>query len=289
MRYEGNVFRPPSEAYSLIIQVTIGCAHNKCTFCGMYKNERFRVRELSDIVQDLAMARAHLGKVRRIFLADGDALCLSFAKLEAILTEIQRIFPECERVGIYATPKDILRKSPEELRELNKLGLGILYVGLETGSDEILQEIKKGVTAEEVIAAGRKASESGLLVSVTVISGLGGRAKWQEHAIKTGQVLSEMDPHYVGLLTLMLVDGTEMKRKVDEGEMVLLTPEEIMQETRLMLENMNVTNCIFRSNHASNYVTLKGTLPQDKSRLIGTIDSILKGGYQFKPEIFRGL
>ncbi|NLL19168.1 MAG: radical SAM protein [Clostridia bacterium] len=289
MRYEGNVFRPPSEAYSLIIQATIGCAHNKCTFCSMYKTEKFRVRELSEIVEDLTMARAHYGKIKRIFLADGDALCLSFDKLENILTEIQRIFPECERVGIYATPKDILRKSTEELRELKALGLGILYMGLETGSDEILQEINKGITAEEAIIAGRKGAESGLQVSVTVISGLGGRAKWQEHAIKTGQVLSEMDPHYIGLLTLMLVDGTEMKRKVDQGEMELLTPEEIMRETKLMLENTNVTNCLFRSNHASNYVTLKGTLPQDKEHLIKGIDSILQGGYHYRPEIFRGL
>lgn len=289
MRYEGNVFRPPSEAYSLIIQVTIGCAHNKCTFCGMYKDEKFKVRELTEIVEDLTMARVHYRHVNRIFLADGDALCLSFDKLKAILTEIRRIFPECERVGIYATPGDILRKSREELQELKKLGLGILYVGLESGSEEILRDINKGTTAQDAVAACRKGAESGLKISVTVISGLGGRAKWEEHAIETGRVLSAMDPHYVGLLTLMLVEGTEMKMKVDQGEIELLTPEEVMKETRLMLEHTNVTNCIFRSNHASNYATLKGTLPQDKDRLVREIDCILAGGYHFKPEIFRGL
>lgn len=289
MRYEGNVFRPPSEAYSLIVQVTIGCAHNKCTFCGMYKNEKFRVRDLAEVVEDLKLARAYYNKVERIFLADGDALCLSFDRLRNILTEIKAIFPECERVGIYATPKDIMRKTMEDLRELKNLGLGILYMGLESGSDEILTAVKKGVTAQEAIEAGRKAVESGLKLSVTVISGLGGRAKWREHAIRTGQVLSAMDPHYIGLLTLMLVDGTEMKRQVDQGEVELLAPEEVMRETRLMLENTNVTNCIFRSNHASNYVSLRGTLPQDKESLIRGIDRILAGGCHFKQEIFRAL
>lgn len=290
MRYEGAVFRPPSEAYSLIIQATIGCAHNRCTFCAMYKDERFRIRELGEIIQDLKMARASYKRVDRIFLADGDALSIPFPKLVEILVKIKEIFPECERVGIYATPKDILRKSLEELRELNKLGLGILYMGLETGSDEILKEINKGVTVQQAIDAGQKAVASGIELSITVISGLGGRKNWQEHAIKTGEVLSAINPHYVGLLTLMLVEGTEMKRQVDQGEMELLTPEEVMLETKLMLENMEVTNCIFRSNHASNYVSLRGTLPQDKNNLIHTIKRILiDGGFNYKKEKYRGL
>lgn len=290
MRYEGAVFRPPSEAYSLIIQATIGCAHNKCTFCAMYKNERFRIRELAEIVKDLKIARASYKRVDRVFLADGDALSIPFPKLAEILIKIKEIFPECERVGIYAAPKDVLRKSSEELQELKKLGLGILYMGLETGSDMILEEIKKGVSAQEMIEAGQKAVASGIQLSITVISGLGGRKNLQEHAIKTGQVLSAIDPHYVGLLTLMLVEGTEMKRQVDQGEMELLIPKEIMLETKLMLENMHVSNCVFRSNHASNYVSLRGTLPQDKDRLIEGIESILAdGGFSYKKEIFRGL
>lgn len=289
MRYEGAVFRPPSEAYSLIIQATVGCAHNKCTFCGMYKNEKFRIRELDEIVEDLMLARQYYKKAERIFLADGDALCIPFAKLKDILINIKRIFPECQRVGIYAAPKDILRKSMEELIELRDLGLGIIYMGLETGSDEILAAINKGITSEEAILAGRKVMDSGIKLSITVISGLGGRAKWEEHAIKTGEVLSAIDPDYVGLLTLMLVDGTEMKRQVDTGEMEILTPEEVMRETKLMLEHTNVSNCIFRSNHASNYVSLRGTLPQDKMALINGIDRVLAGGYHYKPEFMRGL
>ncbi|HHW06740.1 MAG TPA: radical SAM protein [Clostridia bacterium] len=289
MRYEGNVFRPPSEAYSLIIQATIGCAHNRCTFCGMYKNERFRIKALADIVEDMELARRYYPRVERVFLADGDALCIPFVRLKEILLHIKEIFPECERVGIYASPKDILRKSLEELTELRDLGLGIIYMGLESGSDDILAAVHKGNTAEEAIRAGKKVVESGIKLSVTVISGLGGRAKWEEHAVKTGEVLSAMDPHYVGLLTLMLVEGTEMKRQVDAGEMELLSPEEIMRETRLMLEHTDVTGCIFRSNHASNYVTLKGTLPQDKAALIRAIDRVLAGGYHYKPEFLRGL
>lgn len=289
MRYEGAVFRPPSEAYSLIIQATIGCAHNKCTFCGMYKNEKFRIRELDEVVEDLEMASRHYQRVDRIFLADGDALCIPFAKLKEILINIRQIFPECQRVGIYAAPKDILRKSMEELIELRDLGLGIIYMGLETGSDEILAAVNKGITSEEAILAGRKVMDSGIKLSITVISGLGGRAKWEEHAVKTGEVLSAIDPDYVGLLTLMLVDGTEMKRQVDAGEIEILSPEEVMRETKLMLEHTNVTNCIFRSNHASNYVSLRGTLPRDKMALIRGIEQILAGGYHYKAEFLRGL
>lgn len=289
MRYEGAVFRPPSEAYSLIIQATIGCAHNRCTFCGMYKNEKFRVRKLDEIVEDLHLARRYYPRVERVFLADGDALCLPFSQLKDILLHIRQIFPECERVGIYASPKDILRKSQEELAALRDLGLGIIYVGLESGSDEILAAVKQGNTAEEAVAAGRRVVESGIKLSVTVISGLGGRAKWEEHAVKTGQVLSAMDPHYLGLLTLMVVEGTEMYRQVQAEEMELLSPEEVMRETRLMLEHTEVTNCVFRSNHASNYVSLRGTLPQDKEALIRAIDRVLAGGYHYKPEFLRGL
>ncbi len=290
MKYEGAVFRPPSEAYSLIIQVTIGCAHNRCSFCAMYKNERFRIRQLGEIIEDLKIARATYQRVERIFLADGDALSIPYVKLAEILVKVKEIFPECQRVGIYATPKDILRKSPEELQELRKLGLGILYMGLESGSEQILKEIKKGATAQEMVEAGQKAVASGIQLSITVISGLGGKKNWREHAIKTGEVLSAIDPHYVGLLTLMLVEGTEMKKQVDQGQMELLSPTEVMLETKLMLEHLNVSNCVFRSNHASNYVSLRGTLPQDQDSLIRGIDSILADGdFSYRHELLRGL
>ncbi|KAJ49792.1 radical SAM superfamily enzyme YgiQ (UPF0313 family) [Clostridium tetanomorphum] len=289
MRYEGIVYRPPSEAYSFIIQVTIGCAHNKCSFCAMYKDKKFRIRKLEEIYEDLQKGRKYYNKVKRIFLADGDALCIPIEDLEKILRKIKELFPECERVGIYATPKDILRKSLENLKELKNLGIGIIYMGLESGSDEILKSIDKGVTQEQMIDAGKKVKESGIPLSLTVISGLGGRKKWREHAEETGKVITKINPDYVGLLTLMLESGTKMRDKVATGEFQLLTPEEIMLETKILLENIEVTNCVFRSNHASNYVSLKGTLPFDKENLIEKVKHILEDGYNYKSEIFRGL
>ena len=289
MYYEGAVYRPPSEAYSLIVQATIGCAHNRCTFCYMYKGEKFRVRELKEVINDLKQARTQYPRVRRIFIADGDALSIPYSQLEKILITIKEIYPECERVGIYACPRDLLEKTLEELKGLKELGLGIIYMGLESGSDEVLQAVHKGVTAQEAIEAGQKAVTSGIQLSLTVISGLGGRANWQTHAIETGKVLSRINPRYVGLLTLMLQEGTTLKRQIDQGKFQLLSPEEIMKETRLMLEHTAVTACIFRSNHASNYVSLRGTLPQDKKNLLEKIDGILNHGFNYKHEYFRGL
>ncbi|EJP6471940.1 MULTISPECIES: radical SAM protein [unclassified Clostridium] len=287
MRYEGNIYRPPSEANSLILQVTIGCSHNKCSFCSMYKNEKFRVRDLKEIFEDLEESKLYYRRINRIFLADGDALCLKTETLKKILLKIKEIHPQCERVGIYATAKDLLRKSVEELKELKELGLGIVYMGLESGSPEILEDINKGVKVEEYIEASKKAKASGIKSSITIISGLGGKEKWQQHAIETGKSLSLIDPDYVGLLTLLLDEGTEMTEQVKRGEITLLKPEEVMKETKLMLENMNVTNCIFRSNHASNYVALSGTLPRDKENLINIIDNILNGDFYYKEDIYR--
>lgn len=289
MRYEGIVYRPPSEAYSFIVQVTVGCAHNKCSFCSMYKNKKFRIRSLEEIFADLEEGKTYYSKVDKIFLADGDALCLPTEHLKKILLKIKELFPLCNRVGVYATPKDILRKSLEDLKELKKLGLGIIYMGLESGSEEVLRDINKGVTQEEMIQAGKKVKESGIPLSLTVISGIGGREQLEKNGIETGKVISQINPDFLGLLTLMLETGTEITDKIDSGEFSLLTPQEIMLETKILLQNTDVTNCVFRSNHASNYVSLKGTLPFDKERLINTIDQILNEGYSYKSEIFRGL
>ncbi|PRR80138.1 coproporphyrinogen III oxidase [Clostridium liquoris] len=289
MEYEGIVYRPPSEAYSLIIQVTIGCAHNKCSFCSMYKNKKFRIRSLKEIFHDLEEGKNYYRRIDKIFLADGDALCLPTDHLKSILIKIKELFPQCNRVGIYATPKDILRKSLEDLQELRELGLGIIYMGLESGSEEILKDINKGVTQKEMIEAGKKVKKSGIPLSLTVISGIGGKDKLYNHGVETGKVISEINPDFIGLLTLMLEPGTEITDKVASGEFNLLTPEEVMLETKVLLQNTEVTNCIFRSNHASNYVSLKGTLPFDKDKLIHTIDEILKEGYNYKSELYRGL
>ncbi|WP_315116316.1 radical SAM protein [uncultured Clostridium sp.] len=287
MRYEGVVYRPPSEANSLIVQITIGCAHNKCIFCGMYKNKKFRVRKTEEILEDLIQVRNYYDRVERIFLADGDALCLKTEDLKHILYKIREIFPECNRIGIYATPKDVLNKSLEELSELRDLGLGIIYMGLESGSEKILKEINKGVTKEEMITAGKKIKESKIPLSLTLISGLGGRENWENHAVESADVISIINPDYLGLLTLMVEDGTELYDKISKGEFSLLNPEEVMMETKTMLQNIYVTNCIFRSNHASNYVALKGTLPQEKDLLLDKIHKILTTEYNYKNENFR--
>ena len=289
MMYEGIVYRPPSEANSLIVQVTIGCSHNGCSFCGMYKEKKFRIRDLKDIMEDLEQAKLDYGVVKRVFLADGDALVLETSKLKLILLKIKELFPLCERVGIYATPNDILIKSLEELRELKDLGLGIMYLGVESGSNEILKSINKGVTAQMMTMAGCKVKESGIKLSTTLISGIGGREKISENAIESAKLISAINPDYVGFLTLMLEPGTPIYHDIQNGIFHVLTPEEIMRELREFLQNVEVTNCIFRSNHASNYMALSGTLPGDKNQLIDDINLALRGKYNYRQEEYRRL
>ncbi|MCB2311735.1 radical SAM protein [Clostridium tagluense] len=289
MRYEGVVYRPPSEAHSLIVQVTIGCSHNGCSFCGMYKEKKFRIRDLKEIIEDLEQAKLNYGLIKKIFLGDGDALVLETNKLKSILSKIRELFPECERVGIYGTSNDILSKSLDELRELKEFGLGIVYLGVESGSNEILKSINKGVTAGEMIMAGRKVKESGIKLSATLISGIGGRAKIREHAIESAKLISAINPDYLGLLTLMLESGTPIYEDAQKGVFHILTPEEIMYETREFLQNVEVDGCVFRSNHASNYMALSGILPGDKNQLLQDIDLALKGEYRYKQEEHRRL
>lgn len=276
MRYEGALYRPPSEAYSLIVQATIGCSHNKCTFCSMYKDKKFRIRDTEEIMEDLILGRKYYENVRRVFLADGDALVIKTEELIKILQGIEVLFPECERVGIYGSPKSILNKSQEELLELKALGLGIVYLGVESGSDKILKDIKKGVDSAEMIEAGRKIVDAGIKLSVTLISGIGGKAFSTLHALESAKVLNEMKPHYIGLLTLLLEQGTKLYEDVKVGKFQLLSPKEVLEETRILVENLQVGNCIFRSNHASNYVALRGTLMEDKKLILKQIEEGLK-------------
>ncbi|WP_026894005.1 radical SAM protein [Clostridiisalibacter paucivorans] len=289
MRYQGAVYRPPSEAYSLIIQVTLGCSHNKCTFCKMFKDKKFKIRKYEDIIEDLISARKYYKRVDRIFLADGDALILKTEDLEKILLKIKELFPECRRVGIYGTPGDIMRKSIDELKRLKELGLKILYLGVESGSDNILKKINKGATSDEMILAGKKVMESGIKLSITIISGLGGISMWEEHAKETGRVISAINPDYLGLLTLLVEPNTELYDEVQRGQFKLLSPKEIVAETKLLLEHLNVSNCIFRSNHASNYIPLAGTLPQDKENLISLLNEALNSEFDYRDEHFRRL
>ncbi len=290
MRYEGTVYRPPSEAGSLIIQLTIGCARNTCTFCNMYKDKKFRIRPLEEVVEDLMMARKYYSriKVRRIFLADGDALIVKTKDLLYIIDKCKEIFPEVERISVYGAPKDILGKTPEELRELKEAGLDMVYMGLESGSDEVLTAVKKGATADEMIEAGKKVREAGMILSMTVISGLGGKALWREHALGSARVISAIKPEYVGFLTLMVEPGTEMYDQLNRGEIDLLNPQEVLDETELFIREVDAEGTMFRSNHASNYIALGGTLNREKDQILAQIETSRKRS-KFRPDVFRGI
>ncbi|NLD10978.1 B12-binding domain-containing radical SAM protein [Aminicella lysinilytica] len=290
MRYEGDIYRPPSEAYSLLLQVTIGCSHNKCTFCSMFKDKRFRVRNVSEVIEDLEDARRSYSRVERIFLCDGDALCLANSKLAVILDKIRELFPECLRVNVYGNAKDVLHKTPEELKELHEKGVQMIYLGAESGDPKVLEAIHKGVDPEELIEAVQKVEASGIQTSVTFISGLAGKAGWRDHAIESGKMISRMNASYVALLTLMLDPRAPIYDQIQKGQLELLSPEEVIAETYLLLENANPSKtCVFRSNHASNYLSLKGNLPEDKEVMLAKLKRAMEDSGMLKDERFRML
>jgi len=284
------VFRPPSEADSLIIQATLGCSHNKCAFCGSFLTKRFRVRSMKEIRADLRDARS-MGPVQRIFLADGDALCIPQKRLVEILEAINHELPYVERVGIYANARDVLRKSVEELRVLRNLKLGIIYLGLETGDRELLQRIRKGASYEQMVQAARRVKDSGILLSVTVLLGIGGTELSTRHARETARILTEMDPDYVGALSVILVPGTPLHQEFEQGRFAIPDPFGLIEELRIMIEESSFTNCVFRSNHASNYLPVKATLPRDKASILRAIDGVLhaKDSRMLRPEFLRAL
>ncbi len=287
--YDYPLYRPPSEAYSLIIQATLGCSQNKCTFCSMYKSKKFTIKPLEQIKKEIDFFRIYVKKAERIFLADGDALIMPMKTLKEIFIYINEKFPEAERISLYGSPKSILLKTPEELLELKNLGLGLIYLGVESGSDKILSSVKKGVSREEIIAAGKKVKKVGIPLSVTAIAGLGGKENSIEHAVETASLISEINPDYFSVLTLMLEEGTELLEEYKKGNFIPLSSSEILEETTLMIKNINVKEkCIFRSNHASNYVSLKGTLPYEKENILKTIDSALENN-EIKSEFLRRL
>lgn len=288
VRYKGKVYRPPSEAYSLIIQVTYGCSHNRCAFCDMYDDKHFAMRPMEEIREDFEQARRVYRRVERVFLADGDALMRKTDDLVQILGLIYGLFPECQRVTCYASPTSLQIKSEEELRLLREKGLKMVYMGLESGCDAVLERMDKGHTAAQIIVAGQKARRSGLQLSVTAISGLGSRELWREHAVETAQAFNAMNPEYIGLLTLMVEPGTPLEKWVREGSFYVLKPVEVMQEMELFLQHIDSPGSVFRMNHASNYLTLKGTLNQDRERLLQQVRQGL-AGRGLKDEFLRGL
>lgn len=281
--YIGRMFRPPSEAYSVIVQVTVGCAHNTCQFCSMYKEKTFGLRSMAEIKAQIEYFAKVEPRAKRVFLADGDALVLPTEDLIEITNQLKLAFPNLERISSYATPLDLLRKSEADLVRLREAGISLLYVGLESGSAAVLNQMQKGVSPEQMVEAAKKAKKAGFALSVTVISGLGGQDQSLSHAKETANVLNQMKPDYLGLLTLLLDQETPINQWVEKGTFKLLSPIEAVQETYWLLEDLNLQNCMFRSNHASNYLALAGNLPEDQQGLLKELKDILD-----KPEVMSG-
>ncbi len=275
MRYYGNIFRPPSEAYSLLLQITYGCSHNKCTFCGMYADKEFKVRPLEDILYDIenfpAMQKA---LVRRVFLIDGNPLCIGMDALKIILDALANNFKNLERVGAYSTSRDIVKKTVEDLKILKEKKLNIIYIGVESGSDKILRSVKKDSYSKDILAAAPKLKEAGIKLSTMILSGLGGSANWQEHALESAKVISQVKPDYLSLLTLMAREGTELERDVLSGKFKMVSQIEVMKETRLFIENLDLDNTVFRVSHPSNLINLGGVLNKDKEDILNALYSI---------------
>ncbi len=289
MHYEGMVIRPPSEANSILLQVTVGCSHNKCTFCGTYKGERFKIKSDDIIMEDIAFAAQNCRRQNRVFICDGDALIIPQKRLIKILTEIEKQLPWVERVSLYANTKGIKMKTVEELKELRQHNLQLAYMGLETGDDETLKNIRKGASAAHMIEMGQKIRSAGIRLSLTVLLGIAGRQRSQTHAKATGEVLSAIDPEFVGALSLMLIPGTPLHDDYEAGDFELVGSEEMLAELRTMLAHTDLSNGLFHANHASNYLPVRAKLPEDKEKTLQQIDEALAGKVALRPEFLRAL
>lgn len=290
MRYEGDIYRPPGEWRSYLLQVTIGCSHNTCTFCKMYKDKRYRVRPLQEIFEDIQMAKLYYGDLDRVFLCDGDAIAMDTGDLLKILQKLYATFPSLQRVSAYAGPVSTLEKTPEELRDLGEAGLKRVYLGVETGWGDLLKAVKKGATAEEMLEAGVRLRESGMDLWVMIILGLGGPGEAsRRHILETAKMINQMKPRHLSALTLTVDPGTKLYRDVQEGKFQVITPEESLQEVKLLVQNLDVSPLHFTSDHASNYLPLKGSLPADRERFIALIDSALEGKIHLRDEYSRSI
>lgn len=310
MKFERpEILRPPSEHASYFLPLTAGCSNNTCTFCGYY-GSKLRIRDVVEVKKEIdAMALYVRSGIRvptfpdivyavlrdwdgkRVFLQDGDALVYPFPNLQEGLEYLNEKFPNLERIGSYATPRDILRRTVDELRALKGNKLGIFYMGVESGDDEVLVKIGKGVTHDQIVEAGHKVKKAGILLSVTVILGLGGKEGSERHALETARILAELDPDYAGALTLTMVPGTPLYQQWKQSEFSLISPFEFLKELKMIVENSHFTNCFFSSMHASNYLAIRGRLPDDKQRLLHELEYILDGRdtAMLRPEFLRGL
>ena len=289
MYYVQPVYRPPSEANSLIFQVTLGCSHNRCAFCVMYRKKKFRVRPWEDLKADILEMSLAYRETKKIFLADGDALVIDTDYMVQILEFLYEKFPRLERVNAYANPGNLLDKSEEDLKKIQRAGLRMLYFGIETGDDDLLVKIRKGSASQDLITSGRKAIEAGFLLSATVILGLAGKKGSYRHAVETAQVCSAINPQYLSALTILIEDNNRYFFRCMGEDWEPMDKLEILAELRVMIKNFHLENCIFRSNHASNYLPIKATLNQDKTRLLKEIDSALNNPETLRPEFMRAL
>jgi len=292
LQYEGSIWRPPSEARSLILQATVGCSHNACIFCISYKQKEYRIRGAKGVQSDLeALPASYKQKARRVFLADGNALAIPTNELIETLHVLKPELPNLERVGVYGYAKDVRDKSVDDLIKIKDAGLGIVYLGLETGDDELLRWSRKGVDSEENIKACKKIRDAGIPLSLTIILGLGGLENSVRHAQATAKVLNEIDPEYVGALTLMTPPGTRINEMVQSQEFVPMRPMEILNELRVLVEGLELSNCVFRTNHASNYLSIRGTLSVDKEMILKVLSDTLNNEdiSKLRPSYLRGL
>jgi radical SAM superfamily enzyme YgiQ (UPF0313 family) len=290
MRYQGKIYRPPSEADSYILQATIGCSWNKCTYCDMYRDKQFAVRSLDEVLQDIQLAGTTYGtNVQKVFVADGDALVLDMASWRAILAACRDAFPSLRRVSCYAMASNILAKSEAELGELATLGLTQLYIGPESGDDATLKHIAKGSTAAEHVAAAARAHAAGMKLSVIFLLGAGGVERSQEHARASAELATAMNPRFLSALTLTVVPGTPIARAEDKGLFVMPDIPTTLQELRTFVAHANPSDAIFRTNHASNRLPIAGRLPRDRDRIVTAIDGALNGEVPLRPEWLRGL
>lgn len=294
MDYVGHVIRPPSEAYSMIIQVTVGCSHNMCTFCGTYKDldERFRIKDWETVRRDIDEASGYRYGFKRAFLADGDVLILPTDDILKIMNYIKKKNPKIENINMYGNAKAIMRKTPEELKSLKDAGLGVIYQGIESGNVDVLRRIKKGAFPDRMKEAAARVIETGIKLSQTVLLGIGGKELSHEHARDTGRLLGEMSPDFASALSVMILPNTELYREYKEGRFVLPDKFGLLEELRIIVKNMQVRRkCYFTSNHASNYLPIKAHLPEEQRSVLNMLDTVLekKDESILKPEHMRAL
>lgn len=289
MRYEGNVYRPPGEWRSYLLQATIGCSNNTCTFCGMYKDKNFRIRPLKDVLEDIEMAKRAYKDVEKIFICDGDAIAIKTQDLITIITKLKEAFPDVRLISTYAGPRSTLSKTPAELSALREAGLGRAYLGIESGDDVVLKHTCKGATAGEMLQAGRNLIEAGIDLWGTVLVGLGGTERSREHILATAELINKMKPQHISSMTYTPVEDTELYDEIQAGKFKVLTARQCLEETKLLLENINIDDVHFTSDHASNYLSLKGTVKQDAPKIIALIDGALSGDISIRSEWSRGL